>query len=288
MFKKAITTATLLLLLSPVFAQHSLLYKISGKGLSQPSYLYGTIHMVCPDDFSISEQLKGALQEAKTLYLEMDMDDPAMMAGIMDAMKDTTAGYKLESIFKPEDYTRLSKYFKDSLKMDITFFQQMKPMMILTFMLAKTLRCQTPSSYDLTLLTMAQAQKKPVEGLEAMEVQTKLFDRSADSTESRIIMEYVDDMEKQRAYFDRIVAAYKQQDINKIHDFIKDSPEMAGQVNEMLYDRNRNWIPVIEKAALKETTLFACGAMHLGGDLGVVALLRKQGYTVEAVSNVMN
>lgn len=288
MFKKAITTATLLLLLLPAFAQHSLLYKISGKGLSQPSYLYGTIHMVCPEDFSISEQLKGALQEAKTLYLEMDMDDPAMMAGMMKAMQDTTPGYKLENIFKPEDYTRLSKYFKDSLKLDITFFQQMKPMMVLTFMLAKILRCPTPSSYDLTLLTMAQAQKKPVEGLEEMEVQAKLFDRSADTTESRVIMEYIDDMEKQRAYFDRIVAAYKQQDINKIHDFIKDSPEMEGKVNEMLYDRNRNWIPVIEKAALKETTLFACGAMHLGGDLGVVALLRKQGYTVEAVSNVMN
>jgi hypothetical protein len=285
MRKKTIITATLLFLLLPAIAQHSLLYKISGKGLTQPSYLYGTIHMICPDDFSVSDQLKDVFSKAKTLYLEVDMDDPAMMGQLMQAMQEKTEGYKLENIFKPEDFARLKQYFKDSMKMDLAFFQQMKPMMILSTMLSKSLDCPQPASYEVTFLNMAKEQQKTVEGLEGLDAQINVFDRIADSTESRMIMEYVNDMQKQRDIFARIVSAYQEQDIQKIHDFLKESPEMAGYEDVFVYDRNRSWIPVIEKAAQKESTLFACGAMHLGGDQGVVALLRKQGYTVEPLPN---
>lgn len=285
MLKKTITTLALLLLLLPAFAQHSLLYKISGKGLAQPSYLYGTIHMICPDDFFVSDQLKSAFSTAKTLYLEMDMDDPSMMGQLMQAMQEKTEGYKLENIFTPADFARLKQYFKDSMKMDISFFQQMKPMMVLSTMLTKSLNCPTPASYEVTFLKMAKEAQKPVEGLEDLAAQIHVFDRLADTTESRMIMEYVNDMEKQRGIFARIVQAYREQDIEKLHDFLKESPEMAGYEDVFVYDRNRNWIPVIEKAARKEATLFACGAMHLGGDQGVVSLLRKQGYTVEPMPN---
>lgn len=285
MRKKTIITATLLFLLLPAFAQHSLLYKISGKGLTQPSYLYGTIHMICPDDFSVSDQLKDVFSKAKTLYLEVDMDDPAMMGQLMQAMQEKTEGYKLENIFKPEDFARLKQYFKDSMKMDLAFFQQMKPMMILSTMLSKSLDCPQPASYEVTFLNMAKEQQKTVEGLEGLDAQINVFDKIADSTESRMIMEYVNDMQKQRDIFARIVSAYQEQDIQKIHDFLKESPEMAGYEDVFVYDRNRSWIPVMEKAAQKESTLFACGAMHLGGEQGVVALLRKQGYTVEPLPN---
>lgn len=288
MLRRIIVTIALLLLLLPAFAQHSLLYRISGKDLPQPSYLFGTIHLICPDDFFVSEELKKAFSAAKTVYLEMDMDDPALMSGLMKAMQETDENYKLENIFKPEDFARLKQYLKDSMKMDIAFFQQMKPMMIMSTIMQRALRCPVPASYEMTFLTMAKEQNKPVEGLEKLDDQINVFDEMADSTESRMIMDYVNDMEKQRDYFTRIVAAYRQQDISKIHDFIRETPDMAGYEDVMVYDRNRNWIPVIEKAAQKETTLFACGAMHLGGDQGVVELLRKKGYKVEPVPNTIS
>ena len=51
----------------------------------------------------------------------------------------------------------------------------------------------------------------------------------------------------------------------------------------LLKNRNTNWIPKIEKAAKEKPTFFGVGAAHLGGDDGVIKLLRKKGYTVEAV-----
>jgi uncharacterized protein YbaP (TraB family) len=54
----------------------------------------------------------------------------------------------------------------------------------------------------------------------------------------------------------------------------------------LLYRRNENWIPVMSRMMREKPTFFAVGAGHLGGDRGVVALLRKAGYKVEAVGEV--
>jgi uncharacterized protein len=283
MFKRIFITATLALFLLPAFAQHSLLYKISGKGLKQPSYLYGTIHMICPDDFFLPAHVKEAFSASKTIFLEMDMDDPAMMGKLMQSMQEKADGYSLQNAFKPQDYQKLSQYFKDSIGMDISFFNTMKPMILLSTVLMKSLDCAAPASYEETFIKMAKEQQKPIEGLEKIEDQIAVFDAIPDSTESGMIMDYINDLPKQKALFSRMVGAYKRQNITEIHEYLKESPELAGFEDIMVYNRNRNWIPVIEKAAAKETNLFACGAMHLGGDQGVVSLLRKQGYTVEPV-----
>ncbi|MEM9931704.1 MAG: TraB/GumN family protein, partial [Bacteroidota bacterium] len=50
--------------------------------------------------------------------------------------------------------------------------------------------------------------------------------------------------------------------------------------------RNENWIPQILakiKDTEAQTKLFAVGAGHLGGEKGVIALLRKEGLKVEPV-----
>ncbi|MEZ5495489.1 MAG: TraB/GumN family protein [Gammaproteobacteria bacterium] len=39
----------------------------------------------------------------------------------------------------------------------------------------------------------------------------------------------------------------------------------------------------IPEIAKQQVTLFAFGAGHLGGDVGVINLLREKGYTVEPV-----
>lgn len=50
----------------------SLLWKISGNGLSQPSYLYGTIHLICKKDMIISNAFNRAFDRAEVVYIEMD------------------------------------------------------------------------------------------------------------------------------------------------------------------------------------------------------------------------
>lgn len=59
--------------------------------------------------------------------------------------------------------------------------------------------------------------------------------------------------------------------------------EIAQYTEDLVFSRNRDWIPKLEKL-FKHTGVFvAVGADHLIGDAGVVALLGKRGYKVTRV-----
>src|SRR5215510_5113157 len=64
----------------------ALLYQVTGKDLTQPSYLYGTFHLVCPADLKITDATQKALSESKQLYLEIDFDDPSLQSTMMQRM----------------------------------------------------------------------------------------------------------------------------------------------------------------------------------------------------------
>jgi len=66
---------------------NTLLWEISGNGLQQPSYLFGTIHMICKEDFHISEIVKQKFNSSKQVYLELDMDDPQLQVTMMQQMQ---------------------------------------------------------------------------------------------------------------------------------------------------------------------------------------------------------
>jgi len=97
----------------PPVDENALLWKISGKNLSKPSYLYGTIHMICATDFIISDSLKSAFNRADKIYLELDMDDPTMDAKMLRL--SVNKGRKLSDIFSKEDYAKLNTFFRDSV-----------------------------------------------------------------------------------------------------------------------------------------------------------------------------
>ncbi|MNY79236.1 TraB family protein [compost metagenome] len=58
---------------------------------------------------------------------------------------------------------------------------------------------------------------------------------------------------------------------------------MEGNEELMLFSRNKKWIPRMRKIMAVKPTFFAVGAAHLGGENGVIALLRKEGYKLRAV-----
>jgi uncharacterized protein YbaP (TraB family) len=93
--------------------------------------------------------------------------------------------------------------------------------------------------------------------------------------------------------FKKMTDLYLQQDLQGLHNYIvqsliesDDNPEKAKIVmDKMLVNRNKNWIPKLESWMKQKSLFVAVGAGHLAGDEGVINLLRKQGYTVEAVFN---
>lgn len=260
----------------------SLLWKVTGNGLQQPSYLYGTIHLICKNDLHFSPAALQALKQSGELYLEIKMDEPDFAAKSMPLMM-MSGDYSLRSLFSAEDYTFLSAYVKDSLGADLAMLDKVKPLVVVSLLSQMSVSCKDRTATETALIALAKEQQKPVKGLETVADQIAVFDSIPDKEEARMIMQMVREIDKSKAQFEQLSVAYQQQNIRQLYDIIASSPDIAPFKNVLLDKRNIAWIPTITAQMKAKTTFFACGAGHLEGEKGVIALLRKEGYKVEAV-----
>ena len=260
----------------------SLLWKIEGKNLTQPSYLYGTIHLICPSDFVLTDTLKGCLKQTEQLTLEIDMDDPGMMMAMMKSMA-MREGKQLKDLLDVKDYGRLTAYLKDSVGMSIAPFERAKPFMLMSVLLNRVLTCQ-PQSYEMSLMGLAKKQKSEVVGLETVEEQMAVFDSIPYTDQAKMLVTLMDSLPQARQEFGKMVEVYKKQDLAGLYNLTLESDfELENQQEVLLTNRNKRWIPIIEKQIAEKPTFVAVGAGHLGGEEGVIALLRKEGFSVVPV-----
>lgn len=273
------------LLFSPksTHAQNSLLWQITGKDLDRPSYLFGTIHLICPSDYLWTNAMKTSLEATDKLCLEMDMDDANLMmtasAGLIDK-----SGKKLSSYFTTTEYAQLKKFMKDSLEMDIQYLEMMKPIALQTLMSTRgATLCDKPISYEEQMMESVKASKKEIIGLETAEEQLRVLESLPTDSVVKEVMEMVNSNKTSREEYAKMVNAYKKQDISALHKMITESPELGDATAPLLDDRNKIWIRKMPEMMKRSSVFFAVGAGHLPGPNGVIALLQAQGFTVKPV-----
>src|SRR6478752_5050368 len=64
----------------------SLLWEISGNGLQKPSYLFGTFHLMCKADFSITPILESKIKASEQFFAEVDLSQPDLQMSMMTKM----------------------------------------------------------------------------------------------------------------------------------------------------------------------------------------------------------
>ena len=264
---------------------NSLLWQISGNGLQKPSYLFGTFHLMCKDDVQFSDQLKTAVANSATVYMELDMDDPALMlSGMM--MMTMKGGKKLTDFYSKEEYKKIEIFFKDSLSAPLSFLQTMKPFMLVALLYPKMMPCKTVSGVEEELMKLAKAQKKEIKGLETMELQAAVFDSIPYEEQAKELLKSIDSMELNRKSFDTMMRVYKSQRLSAIEAlFNKSELGMQNHEDILLTKRNLNWVEQFGDIAKKENVFIAVGTGHLVGDNGLISLLRKKGYKVLPLQN---
>ena len=134
---------------------NSLLWEVSGNGLQQPSFLFGTFHLMCKNDISFSSQLKTAVSFSDKVYMEMDMDDPATLFGgiLFMNMKD---GKTLQQLYSPADYKKVENYFNDSLHTPMSFIEKMKPFFLEAMLYPKMMPCKSISGVEEELMKLVK------------------------------------------------------------------------------------------------------------------------------------
>lgn len=268
------------------FAQQTskgLLWEISGNGLSEPSYLFGTIHLICPDKFFLPKNTQEKLKNTQQVFLEIDMDDPQMMMKTQKLMMSSD-GKKLKDIMNESDYKAFSEYFKKNVGMDVAMFGTAKPMLYMSLGLMKATGCPMPKSYEEYFVKEAKTEKKEVLGLETIEDQIAILDKAPIEQQVAWLMEMVKETDNGQATYTQMIDLYTKQDVEALTKMISEKMiGMKGVEGELLDKRNQNWIPVIEQNIKQKSTFFAVGAGHLGGEKGVLKLLQQKGYTLKSL-----
>jgi len=262
--------------------EKGLLWKISGNGLAKPSYLYGTMHITC--DATLNEYILAALDVTDQLYLELDMDDPNMQTEMMGtmAMKD---GVTMKSLTTPEDYKIVDEFLKVNTGASADMLGTFKPFMVTAILYPKMIDCPA-KSYEMSLVEVAKEQKEEVYGLETVAEQLAVFDAIPYKEQmDELVKTAKDNMVKDKKELSEMMALYNTKDLNALLAFMDKSENkmMASHNDVLLVNRNKNWIPKMEAIAKAKPTFFGVGAAHLAGENGVIKLLRKKGYKVEAV-----
>ena len=264
---------------------NTLFWKVSGKDLKKPSFLYGTFHLLCEEDIHMSDPLMNAISAVDTIYMEMDMDDPTMMLSAMMYM-NMKDGKTLKDLYSPEEYKRLESYFSDSLKMPMMLFQKMKPYFLVALLYPRMMDCPTPSGVEQEIIKLAKDAKKEINGLETMQLQASVFDSIPYEWQARELMNNIDSFPKYKKEFDGMVKMYKNQQMDSLEKTISKSEFGGEEYSEFLLgNRNRNWVEQLSTKMNKSSLLVAVGAGHLPGKDGLIDLLRKEGYTVEPLKN---
>ena len=262
----------------------SLLWKISGNGLEKDSYIFGTIHLLCQDDLNITPAIQNALDDSEQVVLELDFDDPSMTAKIQQ-MAMLSEGQNIKDLVTEEEYTTLSEFFQQNIGMPLDNLSMMKPFLLMSMIIPSALECM-PGSYELTLVKLASEADMEVLGLETVEEQMGAIDSFSQEELAEMLLETVENFNETKSEFAEMVTVYKRNDAEALYNLMQESMQETSieDFNEVMLDnRNRVWIERIEGFAREKPTFFAVGAGHLGGEIGVLALLESAGYTLTAI-----
>jgi len=268
---------------------NTLLWQISGNGLQRPSYLFGTIHMICSSDAVLSDSMKKAIENSDAIYFEVDMDNLFEMLGVVRKMKmrnDTT----LADLLEKDDYERVRKYFENKASLlPFSILETYKPLLAASMLMEGGVECESPEAMEEVIMKEAKLHGKNVKGLETMAYQMSIFDTIPYKMQALQLVKYVDDAgkgETENKEYDKLMQAYKDQDLSKMEELTKTTDMgIANFTDILLYNRNRNWVEKLKTILPDKSVVVAVGAGHLPGEQGVINLLRKAGYTVKPVAN---
>ena len=262
--------------------EKSLLWRISSNELQEPSYLYGTIHAIC--DAKLDENTLKALDETKQLFLELDMDDKSMQMQMLKHIK-MNDGTKLSTLLTAEEFKIVDDFLKKNMNMSAKTFDTLKHFIGRKRHLPKRLDCDF-QSVESELMKVTKEQGEEVFGLEKMEDQMKVFDAIPYKTQAEELLKTAKgDLSNEKDEFKKMLVIYEEKDIEGMLRMMDDSDNKITSENQdvLLNNRNKNWIPIMIKTMKNKATFFGVGAGHLAGEEGVIKLLRKQGFKVEAV-----
>ena len=298
------------------------LWEISGNGLAQKSYLFGTCHggghSFTHEEIFGFEGVDKALSNVKTVYFETDLSVANRLAAkemsiaeYLGCDKDTTKedlmpeGVTYESLFDSvAQYQEVHQFL--SQKMGVAEYWKRTPKYWFDLLSEYNSTKMYYGIRTADVVLYQEAIKRGIEigQLESTEQHAQWMGRPNNKRRQRpdiplkfqATMLYIgihNDDDQMLEPMKEIQVAYLENDTCRLHDVLESqakndelnsaNPLNSGHSLFPVQAMNQAWFPVIEQNIAKGSCMVAVGARHLLGNKGLIAMLRRKGYTVEAV-----
>ena len=267
-----------------------LVWKISGNGIKNSSYILGT-HHGCP--FNYCDSIPGlmkAFDKVDNIIGEINMIEFSEMSPErmqkMQAMMMMPADTSLLSLFNEEETAKVNDWLKNQMGASLEMLSVMKPMTIMVTVQNKILMEMMPelatmTSIDKYMQTLGQSKGKSIGELESADYQMELLYGNSLEEQADALLEMIDHGDSKKL-MQQLTDAYKSQNLDKLWEIFQE--QMTGyEYDAIVKVRNLNWEKQMKELLPKQSTLFVVGAGHLPGEYGMINLLREAGYKVKPV-----
>jgi len=266
---------------SPVWALH---------GDHNTVYLAGSVHLLKAAESTLPPGFDRAYKGSKAIVMELAIDkvDPMATASWMMENGMLQEGTTLRDKIGEERYRRVSKE-AERLSVPTEAIDMMQPWVVglqLIEMQYMKLGYDPQSGVEQQLQHKAQADGKPISGLETMDEQLGVLQGMSNADQARFLDMVVDEMHDVGGETQSVVNAWRSGDAGKLSALLGDEYKSFPNLYRLLVsERNKRWVPQIEKLLHGSQDAFVVvGALHLVGDGGLLEILRRDGFKAEQLN----
>lgn len=261
-------------------------YSISGNGLKDTSWLFGTYHLIKDSYLNEVPKVQASFRRAGGVVVEVVMDSSALPAANAKAVLN---GSLLTDYFDKAFADSLDLALKASIGQGISAFRQMKPMVVMLTMSvvqlmkdnAALLSKYTGQPLDVYFAIEKKARQQRVIGLETMEQQMDLlFNTLQPAQQAAMLKESIRNQDAGARLGNELLRTYFSNDLEKMAKLYQASIQVSGELDFLVKKRNIAWMKQLPAILHNGSNFIAVGALHLAGEDGLVQQLRALGYHV--------
>lgn len=286
---------TLFLICLALSANAQLLWKVSGNGLENPSYIFGTHHLAPYSILDSIEGLRPAFASATQVVGELkmsDMQSPIAMQ-MMQEMMMIPGADDIHTYLTVDEYIMVNKFAKENLGFSLDAMPKVKPAFIsnnaMMALYVKNVPGYKPQEQlDTYFQTLGTEVGKKIDALETLAFQFEILFGTPLKRQAEALVCMVSNVDKTLDDAKRLTKAYMAQDLQTMYEISLEKEgtkcdPLPGEMESLIDNRNEAWGQKLPIMMQKEPTFIAVGALHLPGDKGILNILRLKGYTVEPV-----
>jgi len=265
-------------------------YSVSGNGLKDTSYLFGTYHLIKSSWLDDKIKVQHAFKKSKGIVVEVVMDSSELAAA---NAKGLLKGKQLKDLLSNEFSDSLDVELKKILGVGIDQFNPVKPMTVMLAMSMvqlmkdnqELMQKYTGSALDASFAEQAKIAGKAITPLETINEQMDyLFNNLSDEKQAEYLKLFIRNVEEGRRLGNELLQAYFANDLITMYAIYQQASATNGDMDYLIKDRNYKWLKILPSLMKKQSQFIAAGALHLSGPDGLVEQLKQMGYTVTALN----